>query len=286
MFLLTLASVFILPVFGSQGTSGCEEEVCPAHQNEPWSYGGVNGPPNWGNSEPQCNGKSQSPINIKKVVRNRELILNRINYDIPITSATVENNGHTIQVTPTDDVSRAIEVDGTSGSFLFTQLHFHWGSKVGCGSEHQIDGKSKELELHLVHRSSEGRLAVIGVLYKNYPRNNPALNPIVESLHSVQYKDQQTSLQSQLVLNELLPWSKSYYRYNGSLTTPPCSENVIWSVFEECQYIGSEQLEEFRKLYSTSENEDQCYLVNNVRPEQLLNGRTVYYFQATRKGKK
>lgn len=286
MFLLTVASVFILLIFGSQGTHKCEEEVCPAHQTEPWSYGGDNGPHNWGNSEPQCNGNSQSPINIRKVVPNRELILNRINYDIPITSATVQNNGHTIQLTPTDDVPRSIEVDGTSGPFFFTQLHFHWGSKERCGSEHQIHGKSKELELHLVHRSEEGNLAVIGVLFKNTRKNNAALNPIVESLKSVQYKDQQTDLPPPLILNELLPRIKSYYRYNGSLTTPPCSENVIWSVFAECQYIGSEQLEEFRKLYSTTENEDQCPLVNNVRPVQPVNGRTVYYFQATWKGKK
>lgn len=283
---LTVAPVFILLIFGCQEVNSCGEPQCAVNEEESWSYGGRNGPSKWGTNYTLCNGDNQSAINIntRNVVTDRQLILEKLNYDQPITSARVVNNGHTVQVYPTDKVERSIRIGSAdTDTYVLSQFHFHWGNQSGCGSEHAIDGKFYDMELHLVHLNSNQEIAVLGVLLKVF-RSNRALVPLVERLSSIQYKNQETGLTSELSLDNLLPKEQHcFFRYNGSLTTPPCSEGVKWTLFKNCATISRYQIREFYKLFSTSEGEESsCQLVNNYRPVQDTNNRQVA-FQPGRK---
>ncbi len=132
-------------------------------------------------------------------------------------SGTVVNNGHTIQV----DVSGAggIVLDGTS--YELVQYHFHGPS------EHTVDGKVFPLEGHLVHKTSDGNLAVIGFLVDEGAQDNPAFDSLIAGLPA---SSEPTSLESNVDPNAMLPGAHSAFRYDGSLTTPPCSEGVEWTV--------------------------------------------------------
>ncbi|GBO15969.1 hypothetical protein AVEN_190667-1, partial [Araneus ventricosus] len=132
---------------------------------------------------------------------------------------------------------------------------------------------------HFVHRSSDNRTAVVGLLVQMVSKDNQAFKPIVDTLSYVLYKDKSRRLRSSLNLNQLLPESpESYYVYTGSLTTPMCAEGVAWFVLQSQQTIGQKQLYSFLKVYSV-EKEDrssECLLAPNNRPLQNQNGRVIY----------
>ncbi|KFM77634.1 Carbonic anhydrase 2, partial [Stegodyphus mimosarum] len=230
---------------------------CPAEAKEPWSYRGKNGPPFWGERYPMCYGKEQSPVAIYSQSAVPDDTLKKLaleNYDIPVTSAKVENNGHTVQLTPTDNQDRTISIGGTT--YRLAQLHFHWGDVYYRGSEHTLDGVQYAMEMHLVHMSQDGEIAVVGVFLKEEMNNNEELNPFVQLLPELLYKGTSTELKSELNLNGLMPQNPvSYYRYQGSLTTPPCDEGVTWSVAKQLIPVGRNQMAEFRKLYSVKKED-------------------------------
>lgn len=272
--------------FGELSALGCSTESsgffnrCPAQRREPWSYAGFNGPLFWGLRYPDCYQRQQSPIDIKtNDVQEDENLeeLNLINYDKPLTTARIENNGHSIEITPEDDIARQIMV----GEDLYNlhQFHFHWGSNSSKGSEHTIDNKAYAMELHFVHLNQNEDIAVVGVFFEEQDNDNPELQKIVDELPKVQYKGSEAQMESSLNLENLLPSNPTpFYRYMGSLTTPECAEGVTWSVLPEPIPVGSDQMKVFReKLFSTKEEDaqDSCKLVNNFRPVQRLNGRQV-----------
>ncbi|KAG1660186.1 Carbonic anhydrase [Nymphon striatum] len=246
-----------------------------------WSYFGEHGVDTWPENYEHCGGKRQSPVDIEvdAVKENKQLLndIKFVNYNkVPVTYL-IQNNGHTAVMAPTKSNPEVDIVIDDFGTYRFLQLHFHWGSKDSLGSEHTINGEHLPLEMHLVHANPEADdplaesdgLAVLGVLFK-IGKKNKNLQPIIDSLQAIKYNTNET-LVKPFALNKILPINRSVYRYMGSLTTPPCSEAVIWSVFTTYVTISEEQVEQFRSLIDVHGEE----LVDNFRPTQPLNGRVV-----------
>jgi len=163
----------------------------------------------------------------------------------------VVNNGHTIQVNYNEGSS--IKVDGMT--FELKQFHFHGPS------EHTINGQYFELEMHLVHQSADGSLAVVGVLIRE-GAENPAFAPFSDHLPTK--SGEEYSSQDTINADDLLPASRLSYRYSGSLTTPPCSEGVKWLVLTTPIEMSGTQIASFKDI-----------IQNNNRPVQPHNGRDI-----------
>ncbi|MDX2254973.1 MAG: carbonic anhydrase [Pseudanabaenaceae cyanobacterium bins.39] len=220
-----------------------------------WGYGGSENPTQWGQLSKDfalCElGKSQSPINITNasVVAG---IPSKIKFNYLPSNLEIVNNGHTIQVNY--DKGSSVVIDNEK--YELVQFHFH------TPSEHNINGKAYAMELHLVHRSlSSGKLAVVGVMIKN-GESNPLIASIWENIPPTQTTKRVRD--RQINAAELLPEKKSYYSYNGSLTTPPCSEGVSWNVLTEPVTFSESQIDEFQKIYQV-----------DARPIQPNNSRSV-----------
>jgi carbonic anhydrase len=219
-----------------------------------WSYEGEGGPANWAKLRPEyascAAGKRQSPIDIRDTVR---VDLEPIKFDYKPARATIIDNGHTIEVTVEEgSVMHVMDRD-----FQLMQFHFH---KPG---EERINGRMFDMVIHLVHRDDAGRLAVISV-----PLEKGGENPLIQWVWNnlPLDKDQPISPSASLDLNLLVPppEKRAYYTYMGSLTTPPCTEDVLWMVFKQPMQVSPQQIGVFSHLY-----------VNNARPIQASNGRLI-----------
>ncbi|HKH84144.1 MAG TPA: carbonic anhydrase family protein [Gemmatimonadales bacterium] len=223
-----------------------------AHQTAHWTYQGETGPAHWGSLDPafsRCTtGHAQSPLDIRTATSGALPSL-AIRYQE--TRITVLNNGHTIQVNY--DPGSTIMVDGITYELI--QFHFH------TPSEHTISGKPAAAELHLVHRSADGVLAVIGVLVQRGPES-AALAPLWKSLPAVEGPAHLVN--GRINALDLLPARRTTYRYDGSLTTPPCSEGVKWLVMTSPTTISDQQLASLTEIIHT-----------DSRPVQSLHGRRV-----------
>lgn len=239
----------------------------------------------------QCSGTSQSPINLPPMVEmeySENLKQFQFSgYEAVVTNPVVTNNGHTIQVEFTNDAS--ISAGDLGQTFKAAQFHFHWGSDNNKGSEHTYNGKSYPAELHIVHYNTKypsltdaaskvDGLAVLGFFIAVGPIHNCNFGPVVNALTNVQPGVSQYSINTTATpfkLRHMLPMQLTdYYRYMGSLTTPPCSETVKWTVFRDLLYMSEEQLQMLRSVYYDTPKTLQ--MVDNWRPPQPLNGRKVY----------
>jgi carbonic anhydrase len=220
-----------------------------------WDYEGVNGPQAWGQLKPEFNlcaiGKRQSPINIEE---GNTLAgpAEPIQFSYNPSNGIVVNNGHTIQVDVQGENS--ITVRGTN--YRLAQFHFH------TPSEEQVNGKRFSMVAHLVHKSDAGQLAVVAVLMEV-----AGTNPLIDKVWTYMPLDtgDRVAMPRELLdMNELLPADQRYYQFMGSLTTPPCSEGVLWMVLKQPMKISKVQYKLFSQLYP-----------NNARPVQPVNGRPV-----------
>jgi carbonic anhydrase len=232
------------------------EAHADAHAGEVhWDYEGENGPANWGKLKPEFNicaiGKRQSPINIDEG-NTLQGPAEPISFSYTGSNGTVINNGHTIQVDVQGD--NYITVRGVRYQLL--QFHFH------TPSEEQVNGARYPMVAHLVHKNDEGQLAVVGILLDTGVAN--VLIDKVWTYMPLDAGDRVRMPRSVLNLNELLPADQRYYQFIGSLTTPPCSEGVLWMVMKQPAQISRNQLRLFRQLYPF-----------NARPVQPVNGRPV-----------
>lgn len=223
-----------------------------------WGYTGHGAPENWATLSDDYNmckdGKSQSPINIARAVRVDTKGLEKIGFDYSTGISSVINNGHTIQVN--FDKGSSITVDGIK--FPLIQLHFH------TPSENQIDGKNFPLEGHFVHATADGSLAVVALMFED-GAENPFIKKVWAKMPHKAGEKEEISISADEV-NALLPKEKAYYRFNGSLTTPPCSEGVRWLVLKNYTTISKGQVSEFIKLFDNHANN---------RPVQPINARKV-----------
>ena len=220
-----------------------------------WSYEGATGPQAWGSMKPDFNvcaiGKRQSPINIEETA-TLQGPAEPLKFNYLASSGTVVNNGHTIQVDLFGD--NYITVRGSEYKLL--QFHFHHPS------EERINYKASAMVAHLVHKNAEGQLAVVAVLLDPGVAN--ALINKVWTYMPLDSGDRVRMPTGLIDMNEILPTDQRYYQFMGSLTTPPCSEGVLWMVLKTPVAISREQIKLFSQLFP-----------NNARPIQAVNGRAV-----------
>uniref|UniRef100_A0A8D0FQI4 Receptor-type tyrosine-protein phosphatase gamma n=1 Tax=Strix occidentalis caurina TaxID=311401 RepID=A0A8D0FQI4_STROC len=258
-----------------------------------WAYSGTYGPEHWVTSSEKCGGSHQSPIDIidhQAHVGDEYQELQLDGFDSESSNKTwMKNTGKTVAILLKDDyfVSGA----GLPGRFKAEKVEFHWGQSNGsAGSEHSINGKRFPVEMQIYFYNPddfdsfgiavlENRVVgAMAIFFQVSQRDNQALDPIIHGLKGVVHHEKETFLDP-FVLRDLLPTSLgSYYRYAGSLTTPPCSEIVEWIVFRKPVPISYHQLEAFYSIFTT-EQQDHVksveYLRNNFRPQQSLNNRKV-----------
>ena len=222
-----------------------------------WSYEKRTGPEYWGKlvaTNAACaQGSEQSPINIvsSQVIEDKKIGGKQIKY-MPTTFA-LHHNGHTIQANAKTENNRLV-VEGKQ--YKLVQFHFH------TPSEHQFNGQYYDLELHFVHKDESGNLAVLGVMIEE-GRKNEVLETVWDRLPKEASK-KEVSKKYFIHLHELLPQNQMAYHYDGSLTTPPCTEEVKWIVFEQPIEMSKEQIKAFQEIFK-----------NNHRPVQPLNERDV-----------
>jgi len=217
-----------------------------AAERAAWSYEGDTGPENWGDlseAYAACNGDNQSPINLTGTTPPRNPRSMELSYS-PAKS-TVEDTGHLIQVNLND----AGTLKYGRKTYTLEQFHVH------MPSEHTLDGTAFPGEVHLVHRDGQD-LLVLGVFLKESATANPILKGWVAG----------TDTTFTLRAGRLLPDQRQYYTYEGSLTTPPCTETVRWLVMETPILASREQLETLRAQYD-----------GNARPVQPLGDRRLSY---------
>ncbi len=218
-----------------------------------WTYQAHSGPDHWAELDSSfaacATGRSQSPIDLV-VAPGTDLADPTFHYEsVPLN---LLNNGHTIQL-PYAPGSYLILDDKT---YNLLQLHFH------SPSEHSIDSKPGSAELHLVHQSDDGELAVVAVLLQPSTTEFNSTYPPAADLP--QNTGDKVKTDKTINAQTLLPEQTTTYRYSGSLTTPPCTESVHWIIMTEPVTLPPEQLSNYRTL-----------LNNNNRPLQNLNKRTV-----------
>ncbi|MET3132725.1 carbonic anhydrase [Oxalobacteraceae bacterium GrIS 1.11] len=223
----------------------------PAHGSH-WSYEGENGPANWSkiNSDwAKCgSGNRQSPIDIRDGMK---VDLEQISFDYKPSSFNVIDNGHTVQVT----VGGGNYITVQNHLYELMQFHFH------RPSEERINGKGYEMVVHLVHKDAEGRLAVLAVLLERGKSQS-----LIQTVWNNLPLEKNELVAPAIVLDpmEILPQRREYFTYMGSLTTPPCSEGVLWLVMKEPVQASPAQMALFSRLYPL-----------NARPIQAGSGRVI-----------
>lgn len=266
LLILITALAIIISSCANSGEKGDEKEkkeekkekaVAENHDKEDcshvhWGYEGEEAPENWANlcSEfTPCGGKSQSPINIKNAEPKEDLATLEFKYND--TKTDIINNGHTVQFNVSGD--NILKVGDKEYKLL--QYHFH------ALSEHMVNGEHYPIEAHFVHKYSDKDYAVVGLFYEEGDENKLLADYLS---HFPKEKGKYKSDKSISLLN-LIPGNKQYYYYNGSLTTPPCSEVVNWYVLKEPLTASQEQIKQFSEI-----------LDENYRPVMPLNERKVY----------
>ena len=217
-----------------------------------WSYSGATGPEHWGDLDPSYVlaklGRQQSPVDIRSPAPRE---LPKIGFNYKPSRIHLVYNGHTIQENQ-DAGSFAME---KGRSFALEQFHFH------SPSEHTVNGHQFPMEMHLVHKASDGTVGVVAVLIEQ-GQHNSAFDPLWENLPGParSQRDSQVTID----VGKLLPKEQSYYRYRGSFTTPPCTEHVEWVILTQPVHLSNQQIARFRKVID-----------GNNRPIQRLNGREI-----------
>jgi carbonic anhydrase len=217
-----------------------------------WSYTGETGPSHWGELCPEYvlakEGKQQSPIDLRNTLSKA---LPRLDFKYRPSRIHLIYNGHTIQEN---------EDPGSFGmankEFELQQFHFH------APSEHTVDGKHFPMEMHLVHKAKDGTSGVVAVLIQE-GEHNRAFDPVWDNLPDANRPEKDVVIK--IDATSLLPTDTSYFSYDGSFTTPPCSEQVKWAILAEPVRLSKQQIMRFREV-----------IHGNNRPLQPLHGRQVF----------
>ncbi len=223
-----------------------------ANGHASWAYQGETGPAVWGGLRPEfatcAVGKRQSPIDIRGGIA---VDLEAVQFDYQASSFNVIDNGHTVQVNLGS--GNSLQIMGRR--YELVQFHFH------RPSEERINGRQYDMDVHLVHKDAEGRLAVVAVLLERGAAQG-VVQAVWNNLPLEKGEEQPASVV--IDLNHLLPPDRGYYTYMGSLTTPPCSEGVLWMVMRQPVTVSQGQIDIFSRLYPM-----------NARPVQSASGRLI-----------
>lgn len=232
----------------------CVTGIALAQSHAPhWTYRGSHGDPaHWAelssDFEACGRGRQQSPIDIRTTVKAQ---LPALQFHYASAEPTLVNNGHTVQI----NLPKGSTLKLGDEVYELVQFHFH------TPSEEAVAGKHAAMVVHFVHRNARNELAVVGVLLQP-GKTHSGFAPVFEHLPRPGESIHVEGLS--LDLATLLPGKLGYYAYDGSLTTPPCSEGVHWMVLKEPVKLGDQQIKAFRRMFSA-----------NARPIQPLNGREV-----------
>jgi len=225
------------------------DEPEKAEVEKHWSY--VHGitPPRWGEVSPTCaTGGHQSPVALSTKQAKAQSPEQPLKFEWARSTGELVDTGHSDQV----NLPPGSSITYGGKKYELQQFHFH------TPSEHTIDGKPAPMEVHFVHRGPDGKLAVVGVLL----RKEGAESRYASLLSSLPKAG--TIKTVEVDLPALLPKDPAHFVYSGSLTTPPCSEDVQWLVMLAPQDVTPAEVETFRARYP-----------KNARPVQPLQGRTV-----------
>ncbi|XP_052381087.1 carbonic anhydrase 9 isoform X2 [Oncorhynchus keta] len=238
----------------------------------------------WSSEFSHCSGKSQSPIDIdtRRALYDRSLPpITLEDYDLTDSSAlTLLNNGHTLQLVLPNTMRIT---SGFDNEFRAAQLHFHWGTKEVPGSEHTIDNVHFPAEIHIVHYNSKyanlseaasksDGLAVLGGFIGIGLHENDNYEKILSALADVSIEESNTEIPAFNVRHLLPNKLERFYRYNGSLTTPPCFQTVNWTMFNDTITVSRRQLGALEDTLKAGQHQ---HLTKNFRAPQLLHGRHV-----------
>jgi len=218
-----------------------------------WSYSGHGGPEHWGELKPEfdtcTSGKQQSPIDLAQANTVGQIAVSAAYKAAPLT---ILNNGHTVQV----NFPAGSTLTSAGHEFYLLQVHFH------TPSEEAINGKRFPMVAHFVHKDAKGALGVLGVLFEEGAANAELAKIIAAA---PKYEKAAASVAG-VVINpaDLIPSTLNVYRFQGSLTTPPCSEGVNWHVAQATVTASADQIRAMTSIMG-----------NNARPIQPLNGRLV-----------
>lgn len=246
-----MKKILMMSVFATMLALPVAAEEGGAHHAK-WGYGAHNGAHKWSTLDDAykaCkDGQKQSPINIDKYLQEDLPVIAPAYQPAPLV---VANNGHSVQV----NYSAGSGFTSNNVEYALQHIHFH------TPSEHYLDGAPYPMEAHFVHQSASGQIAVIGVMLK-VGAHNPVIEGIWQNVPpSGQVKD---VMAVEINASDLMPENLAYYKYEGSLTTPPCTEGVAWHVMKESIEISEKQLRAFQSVFPV-----------NARPLQPLNDRVV-----------
>lgn len=241
--------VRIFLVIAAMGMSAAAESEMDLH----WTYSGPEGPEHWGELDSEfsdcSSGTNQSPVNLTGMIEGNLPPIEVLYKD---GGNEILNNGHTIQV----NYAPGSTISVSGHTFELKQFHYH------SPSENSIEGHSYPMEAHFVHADEDGTLAVIAVMFE-VGEENAELEKAWA--HMPEHAGEKHSLSSMIDASSLLPQNRDYYRFNGSLTTPPCSEGVWWLVMKHFETASKAQLEKFANTMQHPNN----------RPIQPLNARMI-----------
>lgn len=222
------------------------------HRHIHWSYEGEGGPENWAKLDPNNKacaiGQRQSPIDIREGIK---VDLEPVQFDYRPSSFRIIDNGHTVQVNVGDST-----ITLTGKTYELIQFHFH------RPSEEKVNGRNFDMVAHMVHKADDGSLAVVAVLMERGEEN-----PFIQMLWNNMPLEKNVSVSPPTpTINpaSLLPNGRNYYTYMGSLTTPPCTEGVLWIVMKQPVQVSQDQISIFSRLYR-----------NNARPIQPAASRLI-----------
>ena len=233
----------------------CVASAQTASTDTKWDYLGKYGPLNWGKLDPAwkaCStGKEQSPVDIRDAKLNKAL--QPIEFHYMAGPVEMVNNGHTIQV----NVAPGSYIVYEGVRYDLVQFHFHHPS------EESVKGKLSDMVVHLLHKSSDGKLAVVAVrLIENRDAPNALLSTLWPSMPKA--AGQTAKISDMVNPGGFLPADRGYWTYTGSLGTPPCTEGVKYLIFQQQMPVSREQIRAFTALYPV-----------NSRPLQDLHGRKI-----------
>lgn len=226
----------------------------PAIATPIWSYEGTSDPGHWSELQSDyslcATGQSQSPINL----RSQDLSSNHETLNVDYHSSPLDevNNGRTVTV----NYAAGNTLTVNNQTYELVQFHFH------APSEHRINNKSSAMEMHLVHKNAANELAVLGVMIQPGAAN-PLLDEIWENMPAV---EEENAPNLEIDVRSLLPRDRSFYHYQGSLTTPPCSESVNWAILKQPIQASRQQISTFKSRFHA-----------NARPVQALNNRSIQF---------
>jgi carbonic anhydrase len=226
-----------------------------AAEEPAWSYSGANGPAKWdklSKEYKECKtGEAQSPIDIPDA-KARKGDIAPLLFNYRAAPLKIEDTGHTIQV----DYPPGSFVSIEGKRYELQSIHFH------KPAEEKIDGKGYDMDAHLVHKGPDGKTIVLAILF-DAGKENKAIKALWDNLPKEKGKERNVDA-VKFDAVDLLPNDKGYYRYAGSLTTPPCSEGVTWYVLKSPVQMSADQIARFGRIYPM-----------NARPIQPFNDRDI-----------